>query len=352
MNEAAKHFSPDYAAARARFRQSVEQRSGCLYRLPIDAKGPTCEGLTIDIGWFGPEHPRQVLLHSSGVHGVEAFAGSAIQLELLDSLPRLPDDTALVFVHVMNPYGMAWLRRFNENNVDLNRNFLGADERYAGAPEEYRNLDSLLNPKSPPAFDCFLPRAGWAIARYGFNSLKQAIGGGQYEYPKGIMFGGKELQEGPAKLQAFLALRLTDAEKVFAIDVHTGLGKYGEDTFLSEPTGYDQVKQMFGERVAPLDAESGPAYRTRGSIDNGIRRTAPKATLYFICQEFGTYGPLTNLQALRDENRWHHYGGGALNHPSKKTLKETFYPDDDAWRRKVLQRGRDLFHQAGVLLSE
>ena len=332
------------------FRQAVEQRGGRLYTLPIDAKGPAGEQLTIDIGWFGAEHPKSILLHSSGVHGVEAFAGSAVQLELLDSLSKPLDDMAFVFIHVMNPYGMAWLRRFNENNVDLNRNFLAPGEKYKGAPENYRKLDSLLNPKSPPSFDFFLPRAGFAIARYGFNSLKQAIGGGQYEYPKGIMFGGKELQQGPAKLQAFLAPRLIDAEKVFAIDVHTGLGKYGEDTFLSEPIGYARVKQMFGERVAPLDAESGPAYRTTGSIDNGVRRAAPKATLYFICQEFGTYGPLTNLQVLRDENRWHHYGSGALSHPSKKKLKDTFYPDDDSWRLKILQRGRDLFNQAlGVL---
>lgn len=34
-------------------------------------------------------------------------------------------------VHVLNPYGMAWLRRVNENNVDLNRNFRAADDNDA-----------------------------------------------------------------------------------------------------------------------------------------------------------------------------------------------------------------------------
>jgi hypothetical protein len=33
-------------------------------------------------------------------------------------------DDAVVFVHALNPYGMAWLRRVNENNIDLNRNFM------------------------------------------------------------------------------------------------------------------------------------------------------------------------------------------------------------------------------------
>jgi hypothetical protein len=30
----------------------------------------------------------------------------------------MPADAAIVLVHILNPYGMAWLRRFNENNVD------------------------------------------------------------------------------------------------------------------------------------------------------------------------------------------------------------------------------------------
>src|SRR5213592_2819131 len=92
--------------------------------------------ISIDTAWFGTANPHRVLLHSSGLHGVEGFAGSAIQLQLLNSLPSLPQDAALIVVHVLNPYGMAWLRRFNENNVDLNRNFLG-DDAYIGAPEAY-----------------------------------------------------------------------------------------------------------------------------------------------------------------------------------------------------------------------
>src|SRR6266566_8058396 len=124
MTLSERFFSPDYFAARDRFRELVRTGGGRLETISIDAKGPKSEDLSIDIAWFGVASPRQVLLHSSGVHGVEGFAGSAIQLQLLSDLPRLSKDSALVIVHVLNPYGMAWLRRFNENNVDLNRNFL------------------------------------------------------------------------------------------------------------------------------------------------------------------------------------------------------------------------------------
>jgi hypothetical protein len=350
-SQATDYFSPDYFTARTRFHQAVERGGGRLHSIPIDAKGPGGENLTIDIGWFGSEHPRKLLLHSSGLHGVEAFAGSAIQLQLLDGLPKLPDDTALLFVHVLNPYGMAWLRRFNENSVDLNRNFLeGA--KYEGAPEKYPELNSFLNPVSSPSSDFYLLKAGWVIFRHGFNSVKQAVAGGQYEYPKGLFFGGKQLEQGPQKYHSFLTERLSSAETVFAIDVHTGLGKYGEDILLVDQKVYHTLRPLLGGRIAPLDAAQSDAYQVRGGMHEMVFRVLPGESTYFVTQEFGTYNPVRVLGALREENRWHQHGGGTTDHPTKRSLMDAFNPPDDAWRLRVLQRGRELFNQASVWLLE
>lgn len=350
------YFSPDYFTARTRFREAVQKAGGRLQAIPLDAKGPANEELTIDIGWFGSDQPRCALLHESGLHGVEGFAGSAIQLELLDGLQRisskLPEDTALVFAHVLNPYGMAWLRRFNESSVDLNRNFLEGGN-YAGAPEKYAVLDPFLNPPSPPASDFYLLRAVWLILRHGFSSVKQATAGGQYEYPKGLFFGGKRLEQGPERYREFLAERLGKAERVAAIDVHTGLGQYAEDVLLVRNQDFAAMRTAFGERVAPLDPESSPAYRSSGSIDTMLAQVFSNSKLYFVTQEFGTENPVRVLQSLRDENRWHHYGDGTLDHPSKMRVKNAFNPPDDAWRSAVLNRGRELFDQSmGLLLSK
>jgi hypothetical protein len=57
------------------------------------------------------------------------------------------------------------------------------------------------------------------------------------------------------------------------------------------------------------------------------------------------------LHALREESRWHHYGNGTLDHAVKRTLKDAFDPDDDGWRLRVLQRGRELFNQASQVLA-
>ena len=348
----ATYFSPDYFTARSRFREGAQKAGGRLTSMELDAKGPAGEDLTIDIAWFGAKQPREVLLHSSGLHGVEAFAGSAIQLQLLDQgLPVIPEDSALVLVHVINPYGMAWLRRFNENNVDLNRNFLGPNEDYSGAPEGYPEFDSFLNPPSPPSWDLFYPRAGWLIARYGMPTLKQVVAGGQYEYPKGLFFGGKALEEGPQKVQAFARAHLQPAERVVIVDVHTGLGPFGVDTLFvhagdeGSPV-YLEMKRAFGERVASLDPERGPGYRIKGAYDTMYSRVLQGDKVSFLTQEFGTDDAVDVLYALREENRWHHYGGGGIDHPTKRDLKETFAPNDDSWRTTVLQRGKTVFKQA------
>ena len=88
----ATYFSPDYFTARSHFREGAQKTGGRLTSMELDAKGPAGEGLTIDIAWFGSEQPREVLLHSSGLHGVEAFAGSAIQLHLNYALRRGPEE--------------------------------------------------------------------------------------------------------------------------------------------------------------------------------------------------------------------------------------------------------------------
>jgi Protein of unknown function (DUF2817) len=351
MNAGASYFSADYFTARDRFRHATAKAGGRLEQLPLQAKGPKGEELGIDIAWFGAENPRRLLLHSSGIHGVEGFAGSAIQIQLLDHLPTLPPDAALVIVHTLNPYGMAWLRRVNENNVDLNRNFR-SNGCYTGAPATYAQLDTFLNPRTPPAFDFYLARAAYFVSRYGMAALKQSIVGGQYEFPKGLFFGGKQLEVEARKYSAFLETRLAMAEKAIVIDVHTGLGKFAQDSLLVESADHAHLRTVFGSRVTALQPDLGHAYRIEGGLESMIFRVFSKNRPIFIGQEFGTYGPTTVLHALREENRWHHYGKGTLDHATKRNLKTTFCPDDETWRGEVLRRGTELVAQANAELSD
>ena len=73
-------FSIDYATARDRFLGAARASGATLHELALQARGPAGEALSIDIARLGERGARRVLLHTSGIHGVEAFAGSAIQL--------------------------------------------------------------------------------------------------------------------------------------------------------------------------------------------------------------------------------------------------------------------------------
>lgn len=343
----AQYFSPDYATARERFLAAAE-RAATLHRLPLEARGPDGAFLAIDIAWLGAPAPARALVHTSGMHGVEGFAGSAIQLALLQQQITIPPDGAVILVHIVNPFGMAWLRRVNESNVDLNRNFLAPGEPYAGLPAAYERIAGVLNPATPPRRDLFHLRAGLLAWRYGLNTLKQAIVEGQYELPQGLFFGGRRLEEGPARYREWLGERLRPASRVFAIDVHTGLGKWCQESLFlrRSPADSEALGQRLGRELVGDPAADGLGYRIRGGYAGAFDVLAPGVEVHLIIQEFGTYPAVRVLHALREENRWHHHGAGTLDHPVKARFKEAFCPRSGEWREVVVERGVSLVRSA------
>ncbi|HEX9627815.1 MAG TPA: DUF2817 domain-containing protein [Acidiferrobacterales bacterium] len=344
-------FSDDYREARQRLRAALTAAGASHEALIIDARGPQGEDLGIDIAWLGDPAARRVVLHSSGLHGVEGFAGSAIQLKVLADPPAFGRGTALVLAHALNPFGMAWLRRANESNVDLNRNFILDDDGFTGAPERYRRLDAVLNPRSPPRVDGFALRAVASILRHGYGPLKRALAEGQYEFPLGLFYGGARLEAGPRGYCDWLAARLGAVERVVAIDVHTGLGPARRETLFLETRGAGgdagAVAAAISRRlVAVTEGMTGGGYANRGGYGAALPRLLPRAEVDFITQEFGTVPALVALRALRDENRWHHWGDGGIAHASKRRLRAAFCPQAPAWRRAVLTQGAALLHDA------
>ena len=171
-------FSPSYQVARERFLAAAARLEARLEKLTLDARGPLGEELAIDVALVGDPASRSTVVVSSGLHGIEGFFGSAMQLAWMGRLMKdpsaLPDQTSAVLVHAINPYGFAWRRRCDEKNVDLNRNYLREDEPYAGAPPGYAELHDLMNPPSPPErLEPFRLKATWKIQRHGMRGLKK-----------------------------------------------------------------------------------------------------------------------------------------------------------------------------------
>ena len=338
-------FQPDYFTARKVFRDLAREQGGQLHSwevIPPEEGG--AEGLTIDAAVFGTGD--RALILSSGLHGIEGFAGSAVQLQMLQD--DLPDDIRIVMLHVLNPYGMANLRRVNENNVDLNRNFLPKAETYAGSSPEYQRLNSLLNPSVPSGgTDFMLLRTVFQIMRFGYNTLKTAIVGGQYDFPKGLFFGGHQLERGPQIILSELNNLVGDAKKIVHIDFHTGLGKSGTYALLvdAEAGSADHIRlhEAFGDRVQPWSADHGVAYKIRGGLPAAVSGLFGTDADVITC-EFGTIAGLQVLKALRSENQSHQWGGTI--DADKQRLLSAFRPPSTSWENDILRGGATVIIQA------
>ncbi len=366
-------FAEDYFTARQRFLERVRSSEWDVASHRIAATGPAGEPLFIDVAirnGSGAAKERTLIV-SSGLHGVEGFLGSAVQCAALDwmalresridrpspaavvnrrerSLPRL------VFLHALNPFGFAWIRRCNEDNVDLNRNFPAPGNTYRGSPDDYAQLNWLLNKQSPPSrWEPFRLLSLAAILRYGIPRLKRAIATGQYDYPQGLFYGGAGPCETTRFVQSQFASWLGNGSgEVLHLDFHTGLGAAGEFQLLADvpptPEQAARIRRVFNREVLAGPQSPVVAYQARGSISEWCQIVAEERDYQYLCVEFGTYSPTKVLTALRAENRAQHWDrpGTPSYRWAKDLLKEAFCPQSLAWRQRTVERGLDLVMRA------
>lgn len=302
-------FSAGYDDARKRFIEAVAELGNAEHfslplepaethagRFTADRDAYAFEGddrLTIDIavikGDGAAADSGPMTLHLSGVHGLEAFAGCAIQLRFLSDLAAgqtvVPEGTTTILVHCVNPHGFKYSRRYNENNVDLNRNFVmpaaWSEFDDAGTPvldaagrrkpltfEWLRSSHPTIGAYKEHSATMFKAAGPWdsragpdgdaaralhafeaAVAGKGFaakGGIKEAMISGQYFDRLGTFYGGERLEASHAALFHFLEQRCGGYDPVVAIDVHSGLGPPGVDTIMqiAAPGTEESVREI------------------------------------------------------------------------------------------------------------
>lgn len=350
------YFSKTYAEAKNRFRDAASAVDATVETYTLDAKSD--EELAIDVAIIGSDGDPTIVV-SSGVHGVEGYFGSAVQLALLNQIrdegPH--PNTRYVLIHSINPYGFHYRRRFNEENIDLNRNFLLAGESYQGAPKEYAVLQDLLNPKSSPSrLEPFALKAIVNIARYGLQPLKQAVAGGQYEYPNGIFFGGHGPSQSARIIDENCERWMGSSQRIVHLDYHTGLGKSGTYKLLlnerATSPNYAWYEETFGAMFIESVGEEEVAYRAAGAFPEWMLDRFRSRDYRVLTVEFGTHNVIRVLGALRAENRAHHYGTpeSASYQWAKKQIMEAFCPQSTTWRNQVIAASLNLIKQTANAL--
>ncbi len=348
-------FAGSYAAARAAFVHAAVETGAIIESHAHPLAGPEGEDLSTDTAWLGPVDAARVLVLQSAMHGVEGFCGSAAQIDFLNHAPALPGDTAILLIHAINPHGFAWLRRVNEDGVDLNRNFvdfaapLPANSGYEALADAIVPTD--MSPASIAAADA---RLSAFAAAHGQVAFERALSGGQYHHAHGLFFGGTQPSWSRRTTEAIVADHgLAQRRRVAVIDFHTGLGPfgYGEPICDHAPgsPGVKRARAWYGESLTEPALGTSSSVAKTGLSDYGWQDLVGEP-LIFVALEFGTYDFAAMIKALRADH-WLHAQGSVDWHDArvreiKASMRRHFYPASPDWQQAVLFRARQCIAQA------
>lgn len=346
------NFSDSYNEARKKFLNAAQGSKAQIESIESPHKGPNGEPLYTDIAWIDPSDTQNVLVLSSGTHGVEGFTGSGIQTCFLrdEIASHLNSGVGFLLIHAINPYGFAHLRRVNEDNIDLNYNFGDHSKPYANNPD----YDLLADAIAPESMSKFSVISSWArifgyMIKKGKKGLERAISGGQYTHPCGLFYGGRFETWSNKIIRNTARKYLFTKKRIVIIDFHTGLGKYGgAEIMLDVPRKSNRYKRA----EAIWETDYLPKFPLGVALTRSLKLAyppmLPNSEVTAVSLEYGTIPPLKVFQALRLENWLHHHC--EKNHTNynkiKNQLLRSFYPEQYDWKLIVWKIGKDVIQRA------
>lgn len=357
-------YCDDAYSSTRRFRQACERHGTAVETFLHPLNDPTGRPLSMDAAWFGTRQAARLLVVVSGMHGLEALPGSAIQVGWIESggPEALAADTAVLLVHQINPWGCAWGRRFNEDNVDLNRNFLDFS-----LPLPENNKYPLVHDALKPGGEMgdFGERAGpylgSLVAEHGIEGTIDLLMAGQHEFADGFAYGGQEPSWSRRHLESLVTREAAHRRRVCYLEVHSGLGPYGYGQIISLQLGevLQRTRQWFGQWVFNPRADRSPGevgYReVPGHSADGFMALFPDAEVTPVTLEMGTYPPPDTLALLLREHTLYQAGDSAPKgeiDQVRAQLLEMHYPADVEWRAANWTRGAQVIRQALTGLND
>lgn len=353
-------FSPDYATARARFKAACEDGL-CGSFVLADQQGPRGETLAMDWAYFGPENPEAAAISLSGVHGVEGFTGSAIQLDWLAHEKRkaLPPKTGLLIVHGVNPYGFAYLSRCTEDHVDLNRNWVDFAEPL---PRNflYEKLHRILSPLSVdlPAQQDLWHQLKLMVTVHGKSKVERAMTAGQFSHEDGMCFGGQAPAWSRTMLLQLIKERFAPHTRLALLDWHTGATGVGGEVHIPLSPSHSNHLQRLASWWGPEGGAAANSLRRElrhGLVVDGLARDLHKEGYRVVggiidfgtCEEETGEGETPTLSVLAHlYDRFLSLSGERMG-ADYSALRHFIFsvynrPWDRVWKERVLSRAQTL----------
>jgi hypothetical protein len=243
--------------------------------------------------------------------------------------------------------------------VDLNRNSDVDRALFSSKNEGYSRLVEFLNPTEEVNMGSmgnrlFFIRSALKILQESMKSLRQSVLQGQYEFEKGIFFGGKEFEPQVRLIQSALAATISDYDAILGIDLHTGWGAKNTLHLFPNPVKNQDVRSAMesifdGYQIDWGDTED--FYTTTGDFSDFIGKIVPGKFYMPMSFEYGTMDSHTTMGSLRSlhnmiiENQGFHYGYKTKNDELevKKRFREMYFPSSDEWRTAVIRQAREIF---------
>ncbi|BBK41947.1 hypothetical protein STVA_19670 [Allostella vacuolata] len=356
----ASFFSPDYRTARAKFQAAARAAGAEIVTYDHPLKGMDGEDLATDVVRIGPSDATRYLVLNTSTHGVEGFCGSGPLIgTLTERLDReLPPNVAMLLIHAINPHGFSWLRRVNEDNVDLNRNFLDFSQPLP-VNADYAPIHQYLVPRNFEGEELAHADAELAKARerLGVRGFQTAVSGGQYAFPDGLFYGGNKPTWSNQTLRRLLPELIGDATHVLFYDFHTGLGPYGYaepiNGHMPGTAAYDRLFEWIGDCVTSAQTGTSTSTKLSGTIGYGVMEALPNAIVTKTTLEYGTRPNEYVRLALRSDAWLHNHGDlkSARAKEIKALIRDAFYRDYDDWKELVYVRARQLIRKGIAGLS-
>jgi hypothetical protein len=356
---AEEFFQSGYAQHRQAFLAGCRRSRIEVSSIEHSLRGPSGESLAVDIARIGARTASKLLIVCSGSHGIEGFCGSAIQCALLnlDLKGYLPAGVGLLFVHALNPYGFAWLRRTDADNIDLNRNFIDFSHTLP-SNSAYDELHGTLVPTDwdGPARAAADAKLQTYISARGMRALQAAVFKGQYKHPDGLVYGGQSAGWSNRVWHRILVEHATHAEAIAVLDVHSGLGAPGACELISGARGgtreFAVAKTWFGDSIVfPGATSTAPA--ASGYMGDSLTAALPRRAAALVVAEFGTVDFDTIFSVLREDNWVHSYEqpASAAWKRAKSGMYDAFVRPEPEWKSAVIEQGITLVDRVSKSLA-
>ncbi|SDN72921.1 M14 family metallopeptidase [Alkalicoccus daliensis] len=301
---------------------------------------------------------EKLLIITTGLHGIEGYAGSAGLNLFLDEIMNYlnPSTTGIRLIHAVNPWGMKHFRRVTKGNIDLNRNFHRIWAEITGhCPEIYsKNNELFLLDKLENVNSAKIEKK--LTLDYSESELKKLknFPEGQHRHAHGLYYGGITLNKKAQQLAIAFSEWAQNYEEILHIDLHTGGGPKNKLTMIFSENDPRTEDQLRADIHFPLVSKAEALLSLGAStarLQEFLQNTYPEKKITSSVFEMGTvkedlsgYKFVSSTMILENYFYWNEN----LTEEAKNRFFHLFYPASTDWQHAYL---RESYKAMLALLS-